>query len=680
MLCFSQQVTRTREEVIASMGEYQTYHYYDIDNSHTNKWQNNYYDTDGSYNHSTFLGYEGFQYGAPYGYGVKDDLTTLENNMYGDGYFYYLYYTEDQNITLYPGITLPDSTDEIIITSTRYLTNDCLTIAVDVDEDDAYWLLTLYQKGFGYNGTSYEVRNEIWQSDFSQGDQTLNTNPIEYTGKYCLIMETWGFSLTANITLTKPITVPEENNYACGAHPPHYYVCSQLGLPLPSQWAFGIDCSGFVSWGYGLPIASYGTNWYAQNFYPVDYAEAQMADYLVKPGDHMVMIENKSGDNINIYHSAGTLEWSFKPDGTEIEYDKHIYRDYISKGYDSRTPWNPTGIEDYIAITDGATLLNQEETQMYEARFFDESPYGDKITEYWHWKLVACHSGGEVIIDSCNTSGEYSTTSFLHVADLDTMNYDWIRNEYNSIVGKIRLSATDNYGIPHGTTLDIEIIEDIESPTITECNVQTGSVEVSFTAYGATHCEIYYDIDSGSPYTGDDADQGPSPIVFQGDSGQVTLTGLTNGTTYYFAVKAHNYYESTNFSEEEFATPITTSGTLSQTETWPGLGNPGIVNITGDVTVPANITLTVVPGTTLQFAPGVSLNIYGCLDAAGTWNDPISFDCSNSASYWGGIKFHEGCDENSMIYRCNISHAIYGIFLDRASPAIRYYNNISNCV
>lgn len=105
MLCFSQEVTRTRQEVIDKMKEYQTYHWYDIDINHTNKWKNNYYDTDGSYNHSTFLGYEGFQYGAPYGYGVKDDLTTLENKMYGDGYFYYLDYTEDQYLTLYPGIT-----------------------------------------------------------------------------------------------------------------------------------------------------------------------------------------------------------------------------------------------------------------------------------------------------------------------------------------------------------------------------------------------------------------------------------------------------------------------------------------------------------------------------------------------------------------------------------------------
>lgn len=134
-----------------------------------------------------------------------------------------------------------------------------MTIAVDVDDDDAYWQLTLYQKGFGYNGTVYEVRNEIWQSNFSQGDQILNTCPIEYTGKYYLKMETVSFSMTAYITLTKPQTVPDENTYACGSHSNDYQICSQQGFPLPSQWAFGIDCSGFVSWGYGLPIASYGT-------------------------------------------------------------------------------------------------------------------------------------------------------------------------------------------------------------------------------------------------------------------------------------------------------------------------------------------------------------------------------------------------------------------------------------
>ncbi|MFZ5516519.1 MAG: T9SS type A sorting domain-containing protein [Candidatus Zhuqueibacterota bacterium] len=767
MLCFSQEVNRTRQEVIDSMEEYIWFINWDFDESHTNKWQNNYYDTDGAYNHSTFLGYEGSQYGAPYGYGVKDDLTMLDNKITGEGVQYDLSLTEEQYISLYPGIAWSDSADQIIITSTRYLENDWLTIAVDVDDEYSDWQLKLYQKGFGYDsnqGMVYEVRNEIWQSGWLTGDQTLNTSPIEYTGKYCLIMETGAFSLTAQITLTKPLTVPDENNYACGSHSHHYHVCSQLGMPLPSQWAFGIDCSGFVSWGYGLPIASYGTIWYANNFYSVDYAEAQMADYLVKSGGHMVMIKNKSGDNIDIYHSAGTLEWSFKPDGTEIEYNKHIYRDYISKGYDSRTPWNPTGIEDYIAITDGPTLLNQEETQMYYARFFDEYPYGDKIMGNWHWKLVACYEGGEIIIDTCDGPGEYSSTGFLTVPDLDTMDYNWIRNEQNSIVGKVRLSASDNSGKTHGTVLDIEIIEDIETPVISKCYGGNQNVTLSFTAFGATTCNIYYDVDSGHPYNGNDADQGSSPILFQGDSGKITLTGLTNCTTYYFAIEASNYYEQTEYSQERYATPITTSGRLAQNETWPGIGNPDTIVVLGNVTVPSGITLTIesnsavdvneytmnstggtinrqdsiifipdvrlfnvsyeeitgqysdlqealndassseevhvysdvsindnisipsnrtlkiMPGSSLKFACGKALNVYGEIYAYGQWNNRVVFTSIEPYTQWEGIKFYSNSYQYSYIYHCEISNANYGIYLDHHEPMNSYrYNYIHHC-
>jgi hypothetical protein len=121
------------------MDSYIWYYYNNIDINHTNKWQNNYYDTDGEYNHSTFLGDEGFKYGAPYGYGVKDDLQTLENKIYGDGYIYDLGSTEDQNITLSPGISGPDSVDNIVITSTCYLENDLLTLVVDVANPYVDW-------------------------------------------------------------------------------------------------------------------------------------------------------------------------------------------------------------------------------------------------------------------------------------------------------------------------------------------------------------------------------------------------------------------------------------------------------------------------------------------------------------------------------------------------------------
>ncbi len=598
ILCLSQEVTRTREEVIYSMDEYLAFFYWYYDINNTNKWQNNNYDTDGYYNHSTFLDLENYMWnGAPYGYGVKDDLETLSTKIQANYPFEdELYTTEEIQFFLYPDLLNADSTNEFTISTTRYIYGDNLIFDVVVS-DWELWELKLYNTGFGYDKfqkTVYEVSDEIWSSDLQLGNQILFTGPIEYTGKFYVKMETSSFyGIEGDIIINKPVDALE-TTYACGSHENHYKVCAQNGSPLPTEWAFGIDCSGFVSWGYGLPIASYSTNWFSENFYHIDYTQVQKADYLVWPGHHIVMVKKKDGEYIDIYHSAGELDMVSKPDGTNLEKDKHIYWDYVNQGYDTRTPWYPTGIEDYIAITDGPTELEQGQTIMYEASFYDQYPLGDKIVGNWQWMLVGCYEeGGEAIIDTCSTSGEYSTTAFFQVIDMDTMNYNWIRNEHNSIVGKVRLSATDNSGKSHGTVLDIEIIEDIETPVITKCYGGNQKVTLSFTAFGATNCNIYYDVDSGPPYNGNDADQGSSPILFQGDSGKITLTGLTNCTTYYFAIKASNYYEQTDYSQERYATPITTSGTLAQNETWPGVGNPDTIVVVGNVSVPSGITLTI---------------------------------------------------------------------------------------
>lgn len=110
------------------------------------------------------------------------------------------------------------------------------------------------------------------------------------------------------------------------------------------------------------------------------------------------------------------------------------------------------------------------------------------------------------------------------------------------------------------------------------------------------------------------------------------------------------------------------------------------IKVNSDLTIDADIDLlggyllTISPGVSLQFAPATSLNVYGKLYAWGAWNNRIGFDCSNPSSYWQGIKFHEGSDENSRLCYCDISHATFGIFMDRTTPGIRYYNTISNCV
>jgi hypothetical protein len=69
--------------------------------------------------------------------------------------------------------------------------------------------------------------------------------------------------------------------------------------------------------------------------------------------------------------------------------------------------------------------------------------------------------------------------------------------------------------------------------------------------------KIYYNIYSGEPYDGEDADQGPSPITVDineldnSNNPEFTLTGLDEAETYFFAITAYDYEDlESDFSNE----------------------------------------------------------------------------------------------------------------------------------
>jgi len=80
------------------------------------------------------------------------------------------------------------------------------------------------------------------------------------------------------------------------------------------------------------------------------------------------------------------------------------------------------------------------------------------------------------------------------------------------------------------------------------------------------------------------------------------------------------------------------SGALAADEIWTAAGGPYLVS--ASVTVPAEVTLTIQPGTSLYFAAGAGLNVSngGRLVAEGTPERPIRFTRQpGSAGVWGGL-------------------------------------------
>jgi len=91
------------------------------------------------------------------------------------------------------------------------------------------------------------------------------------------------------------------------------------------------------------------------------------------------------------------------------------------------------------------------------------------------------------------------------------------------------------------------------------------------------------------------------------------------------------------------------SGTLTEDTTLDANSSPWYV--TGDVTVPVGVTLTIEPGVTVYFNNDMRLNIYGRLIAEGTPQNPIHFTRSpTNSNRWRGLQFFDTMEDNRISY------------------------------
>lgn len=123
----------------------------------------------------------------------------------------------------------------------------------------------------------------------------------------------------------------------------------------------------------------------------------------------------------------------------------------------------------------------------------------------------------------------------------------------------------------------------------------------------------------------------------------------------------------------EYIASTQVCGTISSNTTWSG-----DVLITCDVSVANGITLTIDPGTKVNFLGKYHLNIDGRLMAVGTQDSVIIFKCYNPIEGWYGIDFYNTSSSNdtSKIEYCKIKNgrADGSIAQDMYGGAIYIYN------
>ncbi len=153
--------------------------------------------------------------------------------------------------------------------------------------------------------------------------------------------------------------------------------------------------------------------------------------------------------------------------------------------------------------------------------------------------------------------------------------------------------------------------------------------------------------------------------VSDGDVTVQTVNGTSNGSPF---VVGSSFTPSESGEAATWST--TFSGNLATDITW----DQNIL-ITGDVTVPAGVTLTINPGVTVFFEANsddqstgywtdkAELHVFGTLTAEGLESDPIYFT-SNAATKapndWGAINIRHN-STTSSIANCVVHYAKYGV-------------------
>ncbi|MCI0554908.1 MAG: hypothetical protein L0287_28495, partial [Anaerolineae bacterium] len=106
----------------------------------------------------------------------------------------------------------------------------------------------------------------------------------------------------------------------------------------------------------------------------------------------------------------------------------------------------------------------------------------------------------------------------------------------------------------------------------------------------------------------------------------------------------------------------TWSGNITTNTAWGGT-----VTVTTNVTVNSGVTLTIDPGSVIQFQSGTSLTVNGRLVADS--NDPnkrITFTGTTATpGFWNGIIINSGSSANvSTLRRCDVQYAVNGIYIN----------------
>ncbi|MFC2138163.1 choice-of-anchor D domain-containing protein, partial [Bacteroidota bacterium] len=258
----------------------------------------------------------------------------------------------------------------------------------------------------------------------------------------------------------------------------------------------------------------------------------------------------------------------------------------------------------------------------------------------------------------------------------------------------LNIPTTDLAGNPriyNSGTIDIgayenQSISTNRKPALTKVGDQQTSVSTT-----QQQTVIFTDADGGDSHTisvvsdnGNVTVQNLSSTTTSGATYDLVPSGGWSGTANITVTVTDNSGEGNDTDSEiyQLVAANTLCGSISSDTTWDGA-----VFIGCDITVEDNVTLTIDPGTYIEFTGHFRFDVQGTLLAEGTSIDSITFTASDQNEGWYGIRFNNTLSSNdsSKIKYCKLeySKATGGISEDQNGGAL-YINTfdkliLSNC-
>lgn len=135
------------------------------------------------------------------------------------------------------------------------------------------------------------------------------------------------------------------------------------------------------------------------------------------------------------------------------------------------------------------------------------------------------------------------------------------------------------------------------------------------------------------------------PLQLLRGVGSVFLPAAAGPGPVSYPAEVHSLSSPKQIDIEASTTWQTVSGTIAASTNW---GQNARILVSGNITVPAGVTVTIGAGSVLALSPNVVITVTGSIAVNGTNEQPVVFTTQDTGTYWGGFAFESATSQGDF--------------------------------